>query len=259
MSETSASATPYELFYWPGLQGRGELVRLAFEDAGQPYEDVCRDPAKGAPALLALLAKNPHDALRPLAPPILRHGSVLLAQTANILFYLAPKLDLAPEGEVARLAALQLQLTLTDFIAEAHDTHHPIGTSLYYEDQKPEALRRTRAFLDHRLPKFLRYFESVIAENASPSAPLTLLGRHTYVDLSLFQVVSGLRHAFPKAMQAFEPEILSVAGLVARVEARPNIAAYLASPRRLPWNLHGIFRAYPELDLEPHFDAGRAP
>jgi len=243
--------TPYELFYWPGLQGRGELVRLAFEDTQTPYVDVVRDPARGIAEMRARLDGATDGALVPLAPPVLRHGAVLLAQTANILHYLGPRLGLVAEDEPSRLAAHQLQLTVTDFLAEVHDTHHPVSTALYYEDQKPEALARTRAFLTHRLPKFLRYFEAIVARSG---APLTLLGRHSYVDLSLFQVVAGLRYAFPKAMRALEPSLPNVVGLAARVEGRPGIVAYLGSSRRIPFNLHGIFRAYPELDLAPPFE-----
>jgi glutathione S-transferase len=242
----------YELFYWPGLQGRGELVRLPLEDAGVPYTDVARSEALGGVgAIQRLLRGETGGALRPLAPPILRHGNVLLAQVANILHYLGPRLGLVGEDETSRHRALQLQMTVTDFVSEIHDTHHPIGTALYYEDQKEAALARTASFLDHRLPKFLRYFESIVASHSGSSEPFSLSGKHGYVDLSLFQVMSGLRHAFPTAMGAIESELPGLVGLTVRVAARPNVAAYLVSPRRLPWNLHGIFRAYPELDLRP--------
>lgn len=250
----------YELFYWPGLQGRGELVRLPFEDAGVPYLDVARSEALGGVgAIQKLLQSETGAALRPLAPPILRHGDVLLAQVANILHYLGPRLGLVADDEASRHRALQLQMTVTDFVSEIHDTHHPIGTALYYEDQKDAALARTSSFLEHRLPKFLRYFESVIAAQSGSSEPFSLSGKHGYVDLSLFQVMSGLRHAFPKAMRALEPELPGLVGLIVRVAARPNVAAYLASARRLPWNLHGIFRAYPELDLQPSWAKAETP
>jgi glutathione S-transferase len=246
----------YELFYWPGLQGRGEFIRLPFEDAGVPYLDVARSAAHGGVgALRELLEAEPGAALRPFAPPILRHGDVLLAQVANILHYLAPRLGLVEDGEVRRHRALQLELTVTDFVSEIHDTHHPIGSALYYEDQKDAALARTSTFLEHRLPKFLRYFEGVVRANAGSVEPFSASGSHGYVDLSLFQVMAGLRHAFPTALSAIEPTLPGLVGLAARVAARPNVAAYLSSPRRLPWNLHGIFRAYPELDLRPSWAA----
>lgn len=259
-----SESTPYELFYWPGLQGRGELVRLAFEDASVPYVDVARSEALGGVGAIRKLLEGATgatgDELPPLAPPILRHGDVLLSHVANILHYLGPRLDLVRADERSRHRALSLQLTVTDLYAEVHDTHHPINTALYYEDQKPAALARTTAFLSERLPKFLRYFERVIATSAGSAEPLSAMGEHSYVDLSLFQVMSGLRYAFPTAMGAIERELPGLVGLTERVAARPRIVAYVGSSRRTPWNLHGIFRAYPELDLRPSWakDEARA-
>ena len=246
--------SPYELVYWPGLQGRGELVRLAFEDAGVPYLDIAKgDPQAAVKEIRRLLDGSPTSpsALRPFAPPILRHGSVVLGQAANVLHYLGPRLGLAPDDDVLRHHALQLQLTVTDLFAEVHDTHHPTSSALFYEDQKEAALARTTTFVEHRLPKFLRYFEAVVASRSGAPERLSALGSHSYVDLSFFQVMSGLRHAFPTAMAAIEPEVPGLRGLAERIAARPNIARYLESPRRHPWNLHGIFRAYRELDLAP--------
>lgn len=235
----------YELFYWPGIQGRGEFVRLALEDAGVPYVDVARDSARGVKAIRDMI--DGADPL-PFAPPILRHGEVVVAQTANVLQYLASHLDIVPEGAFAARAAHQHQLTLSDLVTEVHDTHHPIATHLYYEDQKEAALARTRAFVTERIPKYLRYFERIVAKN--PALP-SLLGGHSYVDVSLFHVVHGLRYAFPSAMARLAPELRAIDGLVERVAARPRIAAYLASPRRVRSDQQGIFRAYPELDLAP--------
>ncbi len=154
----------YELFYWPSIQGRGEFVRLALEAAGAPYVDVARLPADqggGAKVMQALLA-DPAGGGPFFAPPILRHGDVTLSQTAAILQYLGPRLRLVPDDEASRLRANHLQLTIADFVLEAHDTHHPIASSLYYEDQKAEAARRAHAFVQSRLPKYLGYFERVV-------------------------------------------------------------------------------------------------
>ena len=235
----------YELYYWDGIQGRGEFVRLALEDAGADYVDVARGSG-GEGAMLRLLdgqeVEHP-----PFAPPFLRAGELLIAQTANILFYLGPHLGLAPADEAGRLWAHQLQLTIADLIDEAHDTHHPIASSLYYEDQRPEAKRRTGDFLKTRVPKYLGYFEKVLARNKAGDAHL--VGENlTYPDLSLFQVVAGLRYAFPRAMARLEPQYPRVIALHDRVAARPRIAAYLESDRRIAFNKHGIFRHYPELD-----------
>jgi glutathione S-transferase len=235
----------YELYYWDGIQGRGEFVRLALEEAGADYVDVAREPG-GERSMLRLL--DGEEVEHPLfAPPFLRAGALLIGQTANILFYLGPHLDLAPTDEAGRLWAHQLQLTIADFVDEVHDTHHPIASSLYYADQRPEAKRRTADFLKTRVPKYLGYFEKVLARNKAGDAHLVGVGL-SYPDLSLFQVVAGLRYAFPKATARLEPQYPRVVALHDRVAARPRIAAYLASTRRLAFNEHGIFRHYPELD-----------
>jgi len=236
----------YELFYWPGIQGRGEFVRLAFEDAATPYVDVAREPG-GIKALEKLLRERGTPAApAPFAPPFLRHRKLLIAQTSAILHYLGPRLGLVPATEAGRLAALQHQLTIADWVAEAHDTHHPLGVSFYYEDQRPEALRRSTDFRSARLPKFLGYFEGVLA--AHPRRGYLTGARVSYADLSLFQVVSGLRYAFPRAFARAARKAPRVVELAERVAQRPNIAAYLKSPRRLEFNEQGIFRNYPELD-----------
>ncbi|MCX8115123.1 MAG: glutathione S-transferase [Burkholderiaceae bacterium] len=238
----------YELYYWPTIQGRGEFVRLALEDAGADYVDVARSRAKGmgVAAMLRVL-EGAGLARPPFAPPFLRAGASWIAQTANILFYLGPRLGLAPAGEAGRLWAHQLQLTIADLVAEAHDVHHPIAGSLYYEEQKREARRAAAHFTRDRIPKFLGYFENVLARN--PSGPDHLVGaRATYVDLSMFQVMAGLEYAFPKTMARITKKTPKLVRLAERVAARPRLAAYLASPRRLPFSEADVFRRYPELD-----------
>lgn len=238
-----------ELFYWPGLPGRGEFIRLALEDAGVAYDDVARREG-GMAEMRRILDGAGSAALTPFAPPFLRHGEVVIAQVANILHYLGPRLGLVPEGDALAHRALQLQLTIADLLAEVHETHHPVSTTLYYEQQKDAALSRTGPFLEHRLPKFLKYFEAAV--RAGGGAGDTAVGtEHGYVDLSLFQVLEGLDYAFPRATQALMPELPGLSALRARVRARPRIQAYLASPRRLAFNENGIFRRYAELDLVP--------
>jgi len=239
----------YELYYWPHIQGRGEFIRLALEEGAAEYVDVGRLPESeggGRPAVARML-EDVADVRTPFAPPILKAGKLLISQTANILLYLGPRLGLVPDAEAARLWAHQLQLTLSDLVVEAHDTHHPIAKSLYYEDQKPEALRRAADFRALRLPKFLGYFERVLAAN--PGGDHYLVGKSlTYVDLSMFQAIAGLSYAFPRAMGAMPRKHSKLAALYRRVQERPRIAAYLASSRRIPFNDRGIFRHYPELD-----------
>jgi len=134
-------------------------------------------------------------------------------------------------------------------VAEAHDSHHPISGGLYYEDQKKEARKRADDFTANRVPKFFDYFEKILKDNAKGNG--YLLGKKlSYVDLSLFQIIAGLRYAFPRAMKKLEPKYARTIGLHDRVAARPRLAEYLASPRRIPFNQEGIFRHYPELDKE---------
>ena len=231
----------YQLFYWPGIQGRGEFVRLALEDAGASYDDVARRKG-GMDRMLAMMERERHA---PFAPPFLKAGPLVVAQVANILFYLGPRLKLAPREEAGRLWLHQLQLTVTDFVKEIHDTHHPLGGELYYEDAKPEAKRFTENFFGARAPKYLGYFETVLKKTGGPYA----LGRKfSYVDLSLFQLIEGLRYAFPKAMTRIERKVPAAVGVHDRVAKRPRIKAYVASGRRLAFNESGIFRCYPELD-----------
>jgi len=194
----------YQLYYYPTIQGRGEFVRLALEEAGADYIDVARGhgPGRGAQAMMALMGEKP---FAPFAPPFLRDGDIVVSHVANILHYLGPKLGLAPRDEKWRPFANGLQLTITDVVAEAHDAHHPISNALYYEDQKDAAKARAQAFLSERMPKYLGYFERVLAQN--PAGPAHCVGDAvTYVDLSLFQLREGLRYAFPRATADFEAQ-----------------------------------------------------
>jgi glutathione S-transferase len=238
----------YELYYWDGLQGRGEFIRLALEEAGAEYTDIARTTG-GTKAMMKILDGKKESHI-PFAPPFLKDGDVIIPHVANILLYLGPKLGLAPEGEAPRHIANGLQLTITDIVAEVHDTHHPIATGLYYEDQKTEAKARATDFLQNRAPKFLGYFERVLQQN--PHGSTHAIGKSlTYVDLSLFQLVEGLRYAFPRAMRGYAKNYPALTKLHDTVQRRPNIASYLKSDRRLAFNESGIFRHYPELDQVP--------
>jgi len=237
----------YELYYWPGIQGRGEFVRLALEEAGADYVDVARLPRGGGVPALRRILESHSVAHPPFAPPFLKAGNLVIGQTANILLFLGPRLRLVPKSEASRLWAHQLQLTIADWVLEVHNSHHPISGRLYYDEQKEEALRRAPIFRGERLPKFLDYFEGVLKRN--PKGAHFFLGKTiSYVDLSIFQMIAGLRYAFPRAMERLEPDIRRLVAVHDRVAARPRIAAYLTSERRLPFNQQGLFRRYPELD-----------
>ena len=235
----------YELYYWPDIPGRGEFVRLALEDACTPYIDMARE-RDGLRRMTELL-RDPAVVHPPFAPPFLKDGKRLIGQTATILAHLGPRLALAPDEPEARMWVHQIQLTITDLVAEAHDTHHPLGADLYYEEQKPEARRRATSFREQRLPKFLGWFESILARN--PEGDPWLVGEAaSYADLSVFHVVEGLRYAFPRAAARALNETPRVVALAERVRERPGVRGYLMSGRRLPFNEDDIFRHYPELD-----------
>ncbi len=239
----------YELYYWPDIQGRGEFVRLALEAAEAEYVDIARESSRkgmGVPAMMRLLESDSAECL-PFAPPFLKAGDQIIGQTANILLFLGARHDLAPRDDAGRLWAHQLQLTVSDFVVEIHDTHHPIASGLYYEDQKAQAAMRAEDFIEHRLPKFLDYFGRVLAHN--PHKHGYMVGaRLTYVDLSMFQLIEGLRYAFPKAFSHVEKRHAALIELHDRVAQHPPVARYLASERRIPFNEQGIFRHYAELD-----------
>jgi glutathione S-transferase len=231
----------YQLYYWPMIQGRGEYVRLALEDAGAAYDDVARNDMSAMTRMMGERKGTP-----PFAPPFLKAGKLVIGQTANILFYLGSRHGLAPKADAGKLWLHQLQLTIADLVQEIHDSHHPLGPSLYYEDQRAPAKKRTEDFWNERVPKYLGYFEGLMEEGGSPY----ITGRKaSYVDLSLFQIIDGLRYAFPKRMKAFEGEVPRLVELRDRVAARPNIKMYLGSERRIPFNEEGIFRHYKELDV----------
>jgi glutathione S-transferase len=250
MPKTSASQhEKYELHYWPTIQGRGEFVRLALELAGVEYIDVARGPIDaggGEEALLeSLQSADKHRP--PFAPPYLKTVDMVIGQTANILLFLGNRHALAPIDGASWLWTHQLQLTIADLVVEAHDTHHPLGVTIYYEDQVAEAKRRSSEFLQHRVPKFYGYFEHVTERN-SASTDWMVGDETSYVDLSMFQVIEGMRYAFPNAMKRIESDYPRLVGLRDRVAGLPRIAAYLKSERRVGFNEDDVFRHYAELD-----------
>lgn len=239
----------YTLYYWPTIQGRGEFVRLALEYAEAPYIDIARQPEEEGGGVDVLMQFLEDEGIEhtPFAPPFLKTDEFIIGQTANILQFLGSRHALAPEDEAGRLWAHQLQLTIADFVAEIHDTHHPVSGELYYNEQKPEALRRSEHFHANRLTKYLNYFEGVLNHNTH-SSEYMVADKLSYVDLSIFQIIAGLYFAFPRSLSGLESDYPKLIALHTRVEKLPSIAAYLASRRRIAFNQDGIFRHYEELD-----------
>jgi glutathione S-transferase len=239
---SGGSVMAYELYYWPMIQGRGEFVRLALAEAGADYVDLVR--RKNGMAKMRKVLESGRLATPPFAPPFLKAGDLVVSHVANILQYLGDRHGLAPKNQAGRLWVHGLQLTITDFVAEVHDTHHPLGPTLYYEQQRAAARRRTDEFWKLRVPKYLGYYERILKRNG----PFITGRKPTYVDLSLFQLIEGLRYAFPKRMARFEKKIPLLLDLRERVASRPRVKAYLASDKRIAFNEHGIFRRYKGLD-----------
>ena len=237
----------YVLYYWPGIQGRGEFVRLALEEAGADYVDTALIPDRkgGGVAAIKPFLEGKDVKRPPFAPPFLGAGRQIIGQTSNILLFLGPRHGLAPRDEAGRIWTHQLQLTIADLVDEAHDTHHPLGPTLYYEDQKKESRKRTKPFLAERIPKYLGYFERLLSLGDGKH----LVGRRvSYVDLSMFQVLEGLSYAFPRTMRRLAPRMKRLQRLRESVRERPRVAAYLASTRRVPFNEDDLFRNYPEME-----------
>jgi glutathione S-transferase len=260
-SKKARTQPPYELLYWPGIPGRGEFIRLAFEATSTSYKDVGNESKDGIQAVLAVKSEDltvDSDGNPPaFAPPALRvpgegkNGkSLVLYQTGNILNYLGEKLGLAGEDEVEKHWVLELTLTALDLNSETHDTHHPIATSLYYEDQKEQALLRAKNFRDERIPKFFGFFERVLKGNKAGEGKFLVGAKLSYADTTLWHVVDGLKFAFPNEIKAREKEFPTLLGtFYPAVKEHHGIKEYLASGRRLPFS-HGIFRYYKELDRE---------
>lgn len=236
----------YKLIYWSNIQGRGEFIRLILEEAGVAYEEVGRLPEpEGGDEVVASYLYGKGQGNPAFGPPLLQDGELVLAQTAAICDHLGRKHGLAPSSEFGRAYALQLQLTVADAVVEAHDTHHPISASLTYEEQKAPAAERASYFVKDRIPKFLGYFETALMRGGHFLVEDNL----SYADLSVFQLMCGLEYAFPKAYAAATQKTPGLVSFKKRISQRPNIAAYLESPRHIPLNEQGIFRHYPELDL----------
>ncbi len=239
----------YELYYHASIQGRGEFVRLALEEGGASYTDIGRQLAEqggGQQAVLAMMGDAGGDR-PPFAPPILKDGDYLVSHTANILMYVGNHIGLAPADEQQRHWLHGLQLTITDFIKDVHDTHHPLSNALFYEEQKDEAAAANEKFHELRVPKYFGYFEIVIARNSSASG--WLVGDAlSYGDTSIYHLVEGMNYAWPKRWASVAGNYPGMCQIRNRVAARPNIQSYLASERRIPFNTNGVFRHYPELD-----------
>lgn len=264
MSEAKKLRTQpqYELLYHPSIPGRGEFIRLCFEATGVAYTDIANEKPNGYDEVQNICKPNNNDTTNPpiFAPPALRvpgagpNGSpLLISQTPNILMYLAERLGLAPEDEAGTYHVYQLAFTALDLNNEVHDTHHPLAVEKYYEEQKDAALEKARDVREKRLPKFLAYFEACLGfnkEKGGGEGRFLVGSRLTFADLVVWQVIDGLRFAFPKEMEARAgeyPDLLK--GFYEGIKQEGGLKEYLKSERRLPYS-QGIFRYYPELDRQ---------
>ncbi|UKZ79166.1 hypothetical protein TrVFT333_006916 [Trichoderma virens FT-333] len=233
--EAKRVKTEYELIYWPGIPGRGEVVRLLFEDAGVAYIDTAKGDNAVPTTLSYMDSSNLGDEKNPpvFAPPVLKHGELVINQLSNILLYLAPKLGLGPASGDGVYHLNSIALTILDGLCvEVHDTHHPIATHKYYEDQKEEAKLRAKAFREERLPKYLTYVQRLLDAKTSGEGCL-----------------DGTKFAFPQTVEKLKKsgKYDGVFKLYDAVKERPNIKAYLESDKRIDYS-DGIWRHYPELE-----------
>ena len=184
----------------------------------------------------------------PFAPPFLRDGGVIVSHAAAILLY---------PGRADRTRANRRRTgaygrtryrAITDIVAEVYNSHHPIDADKWFHEQKDAAIARAAVFRRDRMPKYsFGWFERLLAAN--PAGVDHLVGGFvTYADLSLFQLVEGLRFAFPLASERTLARLPRVTALHKAMAERPRLKAYLASERRVPFKETGIFRRYPELD-----------
>lgn len=250
----------YELLYHPGIPGRGEFIRLVLEAAGVPYKDLANDSIEGAYSVQAIIDPsstgdddgNPP----PFAPPALRIPSegkrgtaLVIYQTPSILAYLGDRLGLAGADQAERAWVLSHTLTALDCNNEVHDTHHPIAVSEYYEAQMDEALKKAKVFREHRIPKFLGYFERLLMGNKEHGGGRYLVGcKLSFADTTVWQVLSGLEFAFPREIEARKQEYPTLfEKFYPSIREEKGIKEYLASNRRLPFGM-GVYRHYPELD-----------
>lgn len=242
--------TEYTLYYWPGIQGRGEFVRLTLEAAGATYRDIAREPEQkgGGPGAIRNVLEGLDGGQPPVfAPPVLKVDGTTYAQTANICQYLGRRHGLAGTSQQDLHRVHQVQLTVHDCLREAHDTHHPISIAEYYEDQEDAAKRRAAFFVDKRIPKFLEHFDEVLGYT---NGPFLLTEGLSYGDLAVFQLLEGLNYAFPRGYRRGAASLGGLEALREAVSQQPGVGSYLESDRRIPFNEKGIFRYYPELDLK---------
>ncbi|MXO84844.1 glutathione S-transferase [Altererythrobacter aurantiacus] len=234
----------YDLWYWPSIQGRGEFVRLFMAAAGIEWRDCARE--KDAEALLDDMDERKEKGFAPYAPPYLVDGDFAIAQVAHIVTWLSEKHDIGAADEADKLHLIQLQLDITDIVEEVHSVHHPVASSLYYDDQKDAAEQAAEKFREERIPKYFDHFEQALG--VKDGGPFSLGSTWSHFDTSLFQLVEGLEYAFPRRMAAIKddyPMIFACRDAVALID---GLAAYVASEDRIPFNEDGIFRHYPELD-----------
>ena len=88
--KTSASASEsYDLLYWPGMPGRGEHIRLCFEETGTPYNDVANTAKEGIVSPLSCRVPSHGMCLgvKPIGDmilnPIIMHGVLMLTLSSS--------------------------------------------------------------------------------------------------------------------------------------------------------------------------------
>jgi len=225
----------WQILYWPAKDadgkvaagaGRAEYLRVLFEEAGVPYQDV----TAGLRAFFwQNLEAQPYPAL---APPAIRKNNFILGQTAVCAKRLAMEFGFYPTDEDDAAHAEQIVTTVHEYIAEGRSAFHPVKNTMSYHDQKEEAKPYIAAFKADRLPRYMTNFERFLKANRGGGG-FFVGDSLSYVDLQVMVMLQVTRSQFPDAWEALDAKLLK--DHLAQMEARPRIKAYLLSDRKQPF------------------------
>lgn len=227
----------FKLFYWPGMLGRGEFMRLLFHETQTPYEEVFKDKSFEEAKQMGYGRGKKHFAF-----PVIEHGDIVLSQTPVICRYLGKKLDhgrLYPKTEKDRLQAEVLMAGVVDVVEEGCRAWHPIDYNATYDSQKEQAKPFIEYYKKKRLPRWLDFFETTLKDNYSENGELVFVGKQiSWVDLCIFHFVDGNMLECPELFN--DKQNIHLKKFHQAIRDRPNIKTWYYSDAR-PKNTQTIF------------------